>query len=69
MAAVYEMTSPMKDRWLHYVLEPNVDDWCNWAAENNISDVITSFIRFRPNLLHDFDPTYTAFPTPRSYEI
>ena len=36
MAAVYEMTSPMKDRWLHYVLEPNVDDWCNWAAENNI---------------------------------
>ena len=69
MAAVYEMTSAMKDRWLHYILEPDVETWCEWAAENNISDVITSFIRFRPNLLHDFDPTYTAFPTPRSYQI
>ena len=69
LAAVYDLTAPMKNRFSQYSLEVNIDDWCEWAAENNITDLITSFIRFRPNLLFDFDSSNTAFPTPRSWEI
>ncbi len=69
LAAVYDLTSPMKNRFAQYQLDVNLDDWCDWAAQNNITDLITSFIRFRPNLLFNFDSSNTAFPTPRSWEI
>lgn len=69
LASVYDMTAPMKNRFLNYHLDVNLEDWCNWAAKNGITDLITSFIRFRPNLLFAFESTDTAFPTPRSWEM
>jgi len=69
LAAVYDMTAPMKNRFSQYHLDVNLDDWCDWAAQNGITDLITSFIRFRPNLLFSFDSADSAFPTPRSWEM
>lgn len=46
----------------------NVEEWVIWAAQNGISPMITSFIKFRPSLLCDFDPKRTVNPTPRSWE-
>lgn len=48
--------------------ESDVEDWIEWAASHGISPMITSFIKFRPNLLCDFDPKRTVNPTPRSWE-
>lgn len=47
--------------------ETHLDDWTAWALSNDITPEVVSFIRFRPNLLHDFDPQRDQNPTPRSW--
>ena len=68
-AAVNEMPTPVKNRFAHYTIEANVDDWVKWALLNKIDESIVSFIRFRPTLLSDIEPTHNAFPTPRTWEL
>jgi len=68
-AAVHEMPTPLKNRFAHYTLEPNIDDWAAWAHKNGIDTSIIAFLRFRPMLLNDIDPTANAFPTPRAWEM
>ena len=50
---------------------PHLDDWVLWAYQNNVDERIIGFLRFRPELLFDFDPAHNpvAFPTPRSWEF
>jgi len=50
-----------------YELETHLDDWTSWAIDNNVKPEVISFIRFRPNLLHDYDPQRQQNPTPRSW--
>lgn len=66
-AAVYQMPSPVRNRLLHYELEPNIDDWCAWASSNGIHQSLISFLRYRPGLLYSFNADDYAFPTPRSW--
>jgi hypothetical protein len=68
-AAVHDMPTPVKNRFAHYTVEANVDDWVEWALNNRIDDSITSFIRFRPGLLHAVDSTANAFPSPRAWAM
>lgn len=70
-AVTYRMPSALANRFVHFDFDVNVEDWLLWAIEKNIPPELTSFIRFRPNLLHDFDPKRNekAFPTPRSWEF
>jgi hypothetical protein len=51
-------------------VDTHLDDWVAWAYANNIDDRIIAFLRFRPELLFDFDPAHNpvAFPSPRSWE-
>jgi hypothetical protein len=67
----YTMPAPLANRFSHYDVDVNLDDWVAWAYENDIDDRIIGFLRFRPDLLFDFDPSYNpvAFPTPRSWEF
>lgn len=68
-SVVNTMPSALANRFVHIDFEVDMDDWYNWATANGISDITRSFIRFRPNLLHSFDPAANerAFPTPRSW--
>lgn len=68
-AAVHEMPTPVRNRFAHYTLEPNVDDWVKWAMNHGVHDSITSFIRMRPSLLHSTDGTDYAFPSPRTWTM
>jgi len=65
----YTMPSPLANRFSHYEVDVNSDDWVAWAYKNNISEKIIAFLRFRPELLFDFDPAHNpvAFPSPRSW--
>ncbi|NWG39011.1 MAG: AAA family ATPase [Hydrogenophilaceae bacterium] len=67
----YAMPAPLANRFSHFEVEANLDDWSQWAYENHIDDRLIGFLRFRPELLFDFDPSRnpTAFPTPRSWEF
>lgn len=70
-AGTHRLISPLLNRFLHLDVEVSVDDWQEWALSANISPEVRSFIRFRPALLFQFDPSAgaRAFPTPRSWEF
>jgi len=67
----YTMPSPLANRFSHYEVDVNLDDWVSWAYKNNINEKIIAFLRFRPELLFDFDPAHNpvAFPSPRSWQF
>jgi hypothetical protein len=67
----YSMPAPLANRFSHYEVEVNMDDWVHWAYANNIDERIIAFLRFRQDLLFDFDPSHNpiAFPSPRSWEF
>lgn len=67
----YSMPSPLANRFSHYEVDVNLDDWASWAYHHNIDERIIAFLRFRPDLLFDFNPEHNpvAFPSPRSWEF
>lgn len=70
-AVTSRISSALANRFTHIEFEVNIDDWVSWALKNNIKEEVIAFIKFRPNLLHDFDPKRDekGFPTPRSWEF
>jgi MoxR-like ATPase len=66
----YVMPSPLANRFTHYEIEPHLDDWVAWAHKAGIDERVIAFLRFRPDLLFDFDAARNpvAFPSPRSWE-
>ncbi|HEY6095597.1 MAG TPA: MoxR family ATPase [Gallionellaceae bacterium] len=67
----YTMPAPLANRFSHFEIEANLDDWVGWAYANGIDERLIAFLRFRPELLFDFDPAHNpvAFPSPRSWEF
>ena len=67
----YSMPAPLANRFSHFELEVNLDDWVAWAYASAIDARVIAFLRFRPELLFDFDPAHhpVAFPSPRSWEF
>jgi hypothetical protein len=67
----YNMPAPLANRFSHYEVSVNLDDWAVWAYRNRIDERIIAFLRFRPDLLFDFNPEHNpvAFPSPRSWEF
>lgn len=68
---VNTMPSPLANRLVHIDYEVDVDDWFAWATAAGVSDITRAFIKFRPGLLHNFNPSANerAFPTPRSWHF
>lgn len=67
----YTMPAPLANRFSHFEVDVNLDDWVAWAYANGIDERVIAFLRFRPDLLFDFDPAHNpvAFPSPRSWEF
>ncbi len=67
----YTMPAPLANRFSHYEVDTHLDDWVLWAYQNGIDERVIGFLRFRPELLFDFDPAHNpvAFPSPRSWEF
>ncbi len=65
------MPAPLSNRFSHYEVDINLDDWVAWAYANEVDERIIAFLRFRPDLLFEFDPAHNpvAFPSPRSWEF
>jgi hypothetical protein len=70
-SVTHRMPSALANRFVHLDFDVDLEDWCAWAAENQVAPEVIAFMRFRPNLLHAFDPLKEekAFPTPRSWEF
>jgi hypothetical protein len=67
----YTMPAPLANRFSHFEFDVNLDDWVAWAYAHDIDERIIGFLRFRPELLFDFDPAHNpvAFPSPRTWEF
>ena len=57
----------LRNRETVYELDTHLDDWTSWAIDNDVKPEVVAFIRFRPNLLHDYDPQRDQNATPRSW--
>ena len=68
-AVVSRMPSALANRFIHIDFDVDVDSWVQWALKNDVKVEVIAFCRFRPELLHNFDPKRNerAFPTPRSW--
>ncbi len=67
----FSMPRPLRNRFEHLTLEPDLTDWCRWALQDGIRNEIIAFLRFRPDLLLDADVSsdQNAWPTPRAWEM
>lgn len=62
------LSTKLANRMRELEFSEDLDDWLAWAEEHGIPVELQAFIRYRPNLLSDFDPKRTKNPTPRSWE-
>ena len=70
-AITNRLSTAMQSRLIHLNLEVDTDSWIDWAENKGIDHRIISFIRFRPELLHKFDPSHSdnTFSTPRTWHF
>ncbi len=70
-AVVSRMSTPLASRFVHFTLKPSLDDWQKWAIKHDIAAEIIFFLRFNPQLLHQFDAKQKdpAFPCPRTWSF
>jgi hypothetical protein len=70
-AVTSRMSTALSSRFLHLELDIHLDDWSKWAFSHEIRPEIVAFVRFRPELLHKFDPRSgeKSFPCPRTWEF
>ncbi len=70
-AVTHRMPTALANRMVHIEMQTSTEDWILWAQTANIRSEIIAFLRFRPKLLHDFDPQVSskAFASPRSWEF
>lgn len=66
-AGANRVLSHLRNRETVLELDTHLDDWTSWALDNGVKPEVISFIRFRPNLLHDFDPQRDQNASPRSW--
>ncbi len=66
-AAVFDMPSPLANRFLHLEVEPDFESFKNYALAHGIHEQIIAFLSFRSTLLHKLDSQQAAWPSPRSW--
>lgn len=67
MAAVYDMPSPLANRFLHLEVEPEFESFKRYSLAHGVHEHIVAFLAFRPDLLHKLVPQQNAWPSPRSW--
>jgi len=68
-AVVNRMSTALASRFTHIEMICDLDDWCRWALAAGIKTEVIAFLRFRPELLHNFDKDGRTFPCPRTWEF
>jgi MoxR-like ATPase len=66
-ASVFDMPTPLANRFLHLQVEPDFESFKAYALENHVHEQIIAFLSFRSTLLHKIDPQQPAWCSPRSW--
>lgn len=69
-ATVQRMPTHIANRFKHVTLDVDAVEWLSWAKSSKIDPRVFAFIKYRPKMLHTFDPASKekAFASPRSWE-
>lgn len=66
---VVEMDSALKNRFIHFSVEPDLGSWLEWAQGAGVHPDIVNFIQGKPSYLyHVANEEDNIFVTPRSWE-
>lgn len=57
----------LKSRYCALEMELDLNDWTQWALNNNVKTEVVAFIRFRSDLLSNYDSKLPVSATPRSW--
>jgi len=70
-AIVNRPSTALQSRMVHYSVAAENSAWLEWAIQNDIDYRVMGFLRFRPELLHKFDPNHDdfTFAAPRTWEF
>jgi hypothetical protein len=61
------MPKPLKNRFRHYTMIPDVEAWVDYSKRSGLAPEIVAFIRFRPECLYrQPEGDMNAYATPRS---
>jgi len=68
-AIVNTMSTALQSRMQHYQLKVTLKHWIVWANANNVDHRIVSYINYKPEVLHSFNPDHDdfTFPCPRTW--
>lgn len=67
-AGANRLPSQLAGRVRRFDMDVDLDDWVKWALSAGIQGDLIAFLRFRPNLLSEFDANRFSNPTPRTWE-
>jgi hypothetical protein len=62
------IVSKLGGRVRRFQYQEDLNDWCAWALDADIDFLGIQFLRFRPDLLSQFNPDNFSSPTPRTWE-
>lgn len=70
-AIVNRQSTATQSRLVHYRFRADHEAWVEWANSAGIDHRVISFIKFKPPMLHRFDPNHSdlTFPCPRTWEF
>ena len=68
-ASVFEMPSPVANRFIHLQVEPEYEAFQSYALEAQLHEQVQAFLAFRPELLFSMNSDAPAWPSPRSWEM
>lgn len=70
-AIVEELSSALQSRLVHIHIHVDTNEWLEWARSTGMDSRITSFIAFKPDMLHKFKPDSpdVTYPCPRTWEF
>ena len=70
-AIVNRMSTALQSRMIHFEITIDHKGWIDWASANKIDHRIISFINFKPDALHKFDPNHNdvTHANPRTWEF
>jgi len=68
-ASVFAMPAPLANRFMHFDVHADFESFKRYALRRGVHESVLSFLAFRPQLLHRYDETSAAWPSPRSWEV
>lgn len=56
-SGAHRMNKALANRFIHIDFDVDIDEWVKWAIDHEIHPEIIAWVRFRPEMFNNFDPS------------